>query len=83
MFKSPTKFVQPTESSRIVRRGRVGQLAPAVNRQPVFFCGFAGSEGSVEACPSQRPAGRLELSASSQRALGRPNEALQRRQFGI
>eukprot|EP00959_Pyramimonas_sp_CCMP1952_P345358 7232356-Pyramimonas_sp.AAC.1 len=45
MFKSLRKFVQPTQSSHIVRWGRVGQLAPAVNRQP----------GLRSAGPSSRP----------------------------
>eukprot|EP00959_Pyramimonas_sp_CCMP1952_P000720 14013-Pyramimonas_sp.AAC.1 len=49
MFKSLRKFIQPTQSSHIVRRGRVGKLAapraripaahrlaPTVNRQPAL-----------------------------------------------
>eukprot|EP00959_Pyramimonas_sp_CCMP1952_P243661 5093109-Pyramimonas_sp.AAC.1 len=35
MFQSLTKFVQPTQSSHIVRRGRFGQLAAPRARIPL------------------------------------------------
>ena len=36
MFKFLTAFEKPTQSYHIVRSAPVGQLAPAVNRQPGY-----------------------------------------------